>query len=287
MLGPSLSALVCATWLVAPPAEVPKKAEGPAPPPEAVEPSPAPAPAPGLDFDPGSAPAVDTTPSDLGLIRQEGGAYLYVDPAKRFTAEFAPDGTVHFADRWKRPSSEHPQRGRCCALPAEGFAAVNPLGGMAMKGPIEWLFDLQGADPNAIAKNAILDQTRALRIQLAIAYNLELLDRRLRELPPELLAIWSDDTMNDARKRELLFERWDDCDERFSIQPGDVPDEAVSEIDRVRVETADRARRRIEHFIRRHAPAGRRRGYTKQELKRFNARRVSKQEFSPYTSAKR
>jgi hypothetical protein len=282
MLGPSVQGLLAAALLFAPP----KQAEGPAPPPEPRGPPPA-APAPGLDFDPGSAPTVDTTPSDLGLIRQQGGGYLYVDPAKRFTAEFAPDGTVHFADRWKRPSGDHPQRGTCCALPAEGFAALNPLAGMQMKGPIEWLFDLQGADPNAIAKNAILDQTRELRIRLAIAYNLDLLDRRLRELAPELLQVWSDESMSDARKRELIFERWDDCDERFSVQPGDVPDEAVSEIDRVRVETAERARRKIEAFIRRHAPAGTRRGYTKQELRQFNRRRVSQEEFSPYRRGKR
>ena len=71
-------------------------------------------------------------------------------------------------------------------------------------------------------------------------YNLALLDRRLRELSPELLLIWSDEAMSRPRKRELLFERWDECEERFSVQPGDIPAEAVSEIDRIRVETAER-----------------------------------------------
>ncbi len=280
MLWPSL--LAGLMWPLAP------APEGPAPPPEpAAEREQPPRSRPGLDFAPGAAPPVDTTPSDLGLVRREDGGYLYVDPAKRFTAEFAPDGTVHFADRWKRPSDTHTQRGRCCALPAEGFSAVNPLAGMQMSGPIEWLMALQGADPNAIAKNAILDQTLELRVRLAVAHNLELLDRRLRELQPELLAIWSDARFDDARKRELLFERWDECDERFTVQPGDVPAEAVSEIDRVRVETAQRARRKIEAFIERHAPARSRRGYTKRELERFNRRRVSQQEFSPYNRRKR
>lgn len=262
--------------------------EGPAKPPEPpAENRPAAEEVPGLGFSPQAAPTLDNPASDLGLIRQDDGGYLYVDPAKRFTAKFEPDGTVQFADRWKRPDRSKGQRGKCCALPAEGFAAVNPLMGMPMKGPIEWLMAIQGHDPNSIAKNAILEQTFELRVRLAVAHNVELLEQRMRELSPELLALWSDASMSSARKRELLFERWDECDERFSVQPGDVPAEAVSEIDAIRVETAERARRKIEAFIRRHAPKGTRHGYRPHELETFNRRRVSQERFSPYTPRKR
>lgn len=281
-VGPMLLAL----WL-APPVAGPT-AEGPARPPEPkAENQEATRGKKGLGFDPSSAPPVGETPGDIGLVRQENGGYLYVDPAKRFTARFDPDGTVHFADRWRRPSDAKPQRGQCCALPAEGFAAVNPLAGMPMRGPIEWLMAIQGADPNAIAKNALLEQTFELRVQMAVAHNLELLDRRLRELQPELLAIWSDEKLSLPRKRELLFERWDECDERFTVQPGDVPAKAISEIDRVRVETAERARDTIEAFVRRHAKKGTAKGYKEHELRAFNKRRVSKAEFQPYRSRTR
>jgi hypothetical protein len=266
----------------------PPAAEGPDKPPEpAPETQPASGEAPGLGFSPDAAPQLDNPASDLGLTRQDDGGYLYVDPAKRFTAKFEADGTVQFADRWKRPDRSKGQRGKCCALPAEGFAAINPLMGMPMSGPIEWMMAIQGHDPHSIAKNAILEQTLDLRIRLAVAYTVQLLDQRLRELSPELLALWSDTSLPAARKRELLFERWDECDERFSVQPGDVPADAVSEIDGIRVETAERARRKIEAFVRRHAPKGTRNGYQKHELDTFNRRRVSHERFSPYTPRKR
>jgi hypothetical protein len=265
--------------LLGPPAQD-EKPEGPAP-----APTPSGGNAPDLGFRPSAAPPVDATPGELGLTRRDDGGFVYVHPGKQFTAEFRPDGTVQFADRWRRTSDTRPQRGRCCALPAEGFTALNPLQGIGMSGPVEWLMALQGADPNAIAKNELLERTRGLRTALAIAHGRELLDRRFRDLGPELLAIWSDDRTDPVRRRELLFERWDECDERFSVEPHDVPAEAVSELDRVRVETAARARRTIEAFIRRHAPAATRRAYPAHELEALNRRRVSREEFSPYTRA--
>jgi hypothetical protein len=220
--------------------------------------------------------------AELGLVRQKQGDYVYVDPGGRFSARFSADGTVSFADRWRRPTKGNAQHGGCCALPPGGVPGINPLYGLGMMGPTEWLLRMHGVDLAANAKTELLERTREVRIQLAVAWNLDLLERRLAELEPELLALWTDHEVDVARRRQLLFQRWDECDERFAVDPGDVPADAIVRIDEARRDTAERARRRIEAFIRRHLPRGGTHAYTRAELARLNRERTSRQRFEPY-----
>lgn len=229
----------------------------------------------------------DSSPSELGelgLRRMSDGSYLYIDPNARFTARFQPDGQVFFADRWRRPSGTNRQKGKCCGMAPEGVMALNPFLGAPMKGPLEWFLEAYGYDLTTGAKTALLERTRELRTRLAVAWHLKNLARRLKMLEPELLQIWSDQKMPLADRKTYLFERWDECDEYFAIDPGEIPPDAIVKIDEARMQTAEDARRRIERFIRRHLPQGSRRGYTEADLKRLNARRVSEQSFRPYTA---
>jgi hypothetical protein len=219
--------------------------------------------------------------AELGLVRQSDGSYLHVDRGGRFTARFEPDGTVSFADRWKRPGGDS-QHGSGFALPPGGLPGINPFYGMGITGPTEWILMARGIDLAAKAKTELLEQTLDLRARLAVAWNLDLLERRLGELEPELLHLWSDHEVAVDRRKQVLFQRWDECDERFDVDPGDVPEDAILKIDEARRETAEKARRRIEAFIRRHLPRGSKHAYTREELRELNRRRVSKQSFEPY-----
>ncbi|MCA9634743.1 MAG: hypothetical protein KC420_01775, partial [Myxococcales bacterium] len=214
----------------------------------------------------------------LGLRRQSDGTYLYIDPYKRFTATFNQDGTVHFADRWKRPDNENTQRGKCCG-PPRGLFGPN---GMQVTGPYEWIIALHGIDIYGRVKADLLARTREVRIALAISYNRELLGRRLAALEGELGELWGASGRAAAARRALLFQRWDECDEAFAIKAGEIPEEALSEMDRDRIATAERARRQIEAFIRDKLPQRSKHGYSPAELAALNARRQSRQPFDPY-----
>lgn len=232
------------------------------------------------------AAEADGRPGNLGLGRQRDGSLLYVDPGKRFTAAVNPDGSVRFGNRWGRDQHGDRMRGSGRALRQIGPSGLGSIGGLPMTGPTEWLLALQGQERDAAAKTAFLNQTRDLRIQLAVNFTLRLLDTRLGELNQELLGLMSDDSRALAERRAILFQRWDECDERVGQglpAGGELPAEAVSMIDQARLDAAARARRSIEAFIRRQLPRNTPRGYTAAELAEFNRRRVSVEVFDPYT----
>lgn len=232
------------------------------------------------------APEADGRPGNLGLGRQRDGSLLYVDPGKRFTAAVNPDGSVRFGNRWGRDQHGERMRGSGRALRQIGPSGLGSIGGLPMTGPTEWLLALQGQERDAAAKTAFLNQTRELRIQLAVNFTLRLLDTRLGELNQELLGLMSDGDRDLIERRAILFQRWDECDERVGQglpAGGELPAEAVSMIDQARLDAAAKARRSIEAFIRRQLPRGTPRGYTAAELAEFNRRRVSVEVFDPYT----
>ncbi|MBK9753844.1 MAG: hypothetical protein IPO88_10120 [Nannocystis sp.] len=221
----------------------------------------------------------------LGLTRQRDGSVLFVDPGKRFTAAVNRDGSVRFGDRWGRDQHGKRMRGSGAALRTFGPSGIGGVG-MAVTGPTEWLLALSGQEFDAAAKTAFLNQTRELRIQIAVAFTRQLLETRLGELGQELLGLGADASRSLAERRALLFQRWDECDERMlaGLPTGgsELPAEAVSAIDEARLAAAEKARRTIEGFIRRQLPRGSARAYTADELKELNRRRVSVEPFAPY-----
>lgn len=223
--------------------------------------------------------------SELGLLRQDDGSYLHLDPGRRFTARIGRNGRVSFADRWRRPSASSPERGACCGRPPEGvLPAIDPFRGAPVPGPAEWLSRRRGRDPAGSAKARFLEKTRAFRVRLAVAWALELISTRLDALEGELHAIWNAEALTLEQKRRLIFARWDECAERFAVPAGELPDDAIVRIDEARLEAATAARARISAFVREHAPSGDPLAYDADELARLNASRVSQLPFAPYTT---
>jgi hypothetical protein len=225
-------------------------------------------------------PISEETLGAVGLTRRRDGTLMYVDPGKRFTAEFNADGTVRFGDRWNRDQHGNKMKGSRAAL-----RQIN-MAGLGVSGPSEWLVKLQdlmgGPEVDASAKREFLDRTRELRTQMAVEWTMRILTYRLGTLERELFELWSA-AGDAAAKRELIFQRWDECDEAYRVTiEGELPEEAVSELDRVRTDTADQARRIIEQFVRRQLPRTGPHAFSRSELTDMNRRRTSRQEFRPY-----
>lgn len=216
----------------------------------------------------------------LGLVRRADGTFAYDDPGHRFRALVRRDGSVLFADRWRRLDPRDHLRGRGLALPPEGGRALSPFLGWRVTGPSEWALALSGADPSAAAKAGFLARTAPFRLKLAVGFARLQFREGLRALPGQLLAIWSDTSLPPTTRRRLLFQRWDDCHEP-PVATAAVP-EALPSIDEARAETGAAARATIEAFVRRHLPPGSRDAFAADELARLNRKRRSPAAFEPY-----
>lgn len=212
----------------------------------------------------GPAPAAK---SELSFSRANG-KLIYRDPGGRFVATLRSDGRVDFKNKAGKMSWTD-----------------NAIGD-----PDALLRMAAGEDPYARAKAELLKATFDLRLGMAISFQKKQLDKRLDRLDGELAKIWADDRRDLAARKELLFQRWDECDEPDET-PAETPAEAElpgfgkvssSELDQARHDAALGAREQIEKFVRKHAPPGSPEAFSASELAGMNGRRVSKQKFDPY-----
>lgn len=152
-------------------------------------------------------------------------------------------------------------------------------------GKIGGLSDLllrQDQRRHADAKRAFLEQTASLRAQMAARIERDRRRAAFMASRAELRAIWNDEGLSAAARRQMLFEWWDDCDEgplRLALD-----DDMWRLQDTERIQDAERMRRQIEAFVRRVAPSGSPEAFTAAELRRLNAHRRSRQRFTPYTT---
>lgn len=286
---PRCAAWLAGLWLVTLPGLAVAQPTSPTPDPEeklTAPPPPGGKPSIGTPPPPRIRPgAIETQerPTEVGLARQEDGSFLYVDPGRMFTMTVRPDGRVLFADRHRRASpgnAQHGKLGRKRGSPV--LVPFNPIGGVPMRGPLELLMQATGHDLAANAKRAALRETEAFRTALAVGWTKARVRKRLAELPAELLVLWADDGISAAERRRILFDRWDECEDRLGVELEGLPSDAIVEVDQVRRAAADKARIEIERFVRRHAAQGSG-GFTDAELRTYNARRVSVRTFNPYT----
>ncbi len=184
------------------------------------------------------------TPDDAGFVRARGGRWTYRNPEPKaaWTAELLADGRVHFSDPPLTPC-----RGKQC-----------------------WLAQ----------KQRLLDRTWDLRLGMAKGFTRKNIERQLRRINRDLLAIWTSDQPPHTR-RALIFERWDECEESLTAELGPL-DDARSEIDTLRVKAGEQARAAIIEFIRKRVPRDGPDRYTSTELIAMNERRHSTQRFAPY-----
>lgn len=135
--------------------------------------------------------------------------------------------------------------------------------------------DLALVSRRAGAKQRFLDATTALRSKLAAEHRRGAERAALVSLESDLRALWTAVDTPASVRREKIFQRWDDCAE--------VPANAdVSAEERARGRAGDRARRRIESWIRANIPAKGADPFTAAELRDMNARRRSRVAFEPY-----
>lgn len=174
------------------------------------------------------------------IKRDTNGDYHYEGTA--FTGLIRRDGTVSITDR------------------ANIQSAPIPLGGT---------FDLYdaiekhvlGKELYSAEKRWFLEHTAELRHTLSDAAHATRLAQGSLRLRGRLEAIVRDGSLPDARKRELVFELWDDC----------APDGV-----------GEQAQRVVEQFIRERMAAGSPLAYDSAELARLNRGRASVRAFDPY-----
>ncbi|MGE5183160.1 MAG: hypothetical protein ACM31C_13915 [Acidobacteriota bacterium] len=125
-------------------------------------------------------------------------------------------------------------------------------------------------DPFASRKKALLDATRAERIERGASFRAGQLARSAELMHANLEGLWAT-TRDAATRRAALFALWDECAE------GEGP----------AGEAGTRARAEVIGWIGAHLPATSPDGYTRDELARLDAHRASRQHFTPYPDATR
>jgi hypothetical protein len=167
-----------------------------------------------------------------------------------FVAQIDRDGTIRFFDS---PNVN---------VDAKRWGGSFDLTDAVMKSRGEELYSYR--------KMRIMESTRPEREKMAFRARKEALVNSVGALPRRLLKLWQRRDLSAAERRALIFQLWDECAE---VGPSEV------------VAAARTARTRILAFIRRELPRDKN-GFTDDELKRFNAKRSSKEKFDPYRESK-
>ncbi|MBC8071524.1 MAG: hypothetical protein IAG13_24565 [Deltaproteobacteria bacterium] len=124
----------------------------------------------------------------------------------------------------------------------------------------------------------LLERTREQRVQQAIAHQRRMLARSAGEISVRLGALLHDTALAPARRREIVFQLWDDAVCSASSVGRDDPLAAE------RMRAAQEARVRIERFVQRWLPRGSALGYSEAELARLNSGRCASRPFRPYAA---
>jgi hypothetical protein len=211
---------------------------------------------------PQSAPGVagegvDGSSRDTALRRRSDRSYEYESDA--FTAIIEKDGRVRFEDRL----------GETTLGPTLGYDSdtkdvrigVTVTSNFDLDDFVEKVLLERTLYPHAKAR--FIEQTRALRNELAARYDREGAARADMTVHREFLRVLRDDALHPREKRAVIFALWNDCAE----------DDAGAQ-----------AQHAIERFIREHMPQGSGLGYPAEELLAFNAQRAGARAFAPYAA---
>jgi hypothetical protein len=206
------------------------------------------------------------TPYEAGFRRDENGELVYRDREARWTATLLPDGRVRFED----DLGPHFDKRR---------------GGIAIPGLAELVPAARGYEFSQARKRRLLRETEQMRLRMAADYAASNMEDELELVSADMMAIWRDWSKGASQRRELIFLRWDECEESPPGDPLDVADERTSQVDAMRQLAGERAREKIVAFVRLHLPEDSPSAYSDEELRRLNARRESRERFDPYVAA--
>jgi hypothetical protein len=172
-----------------------------------------------------------------------------------------------YRDQRPVPTDEVP---RACMMHED--VCVAPGGGGEGGGLIGGKADITGylhrkfiGDPYASRKLALLDSTRAARVEIGSKYRSEQLDRSSELAQRNIDALWQA-TADPVQRRAALFTLWDECSE------GEGP----------AAQAGERARAIVIGWIRARLPAGSPDAFTVDEIARLDAGRTSRHHFAPY-----
>jgi hypothetical protein len=179
-------------------------------------------------------------------LRETGdGGYTYA--GHLFAARISPSGEVTFDD-------------------AANFG-YSGLGGPGGSVGLGFSFDIStaaeqaaGNDPHSAERRWFMEETRSVRHRLAAQARAQIQGRGLVRLRRQLRAIWDAEKPTEQR-REEIFRLWDSCEED---------------------EVGAQARAAIIEFVQAHTGVVRADVFPTEQLRRLNARRVSREAFAPY-----
>ena len=178
------------------------------------------------------------------LKRRSDGSYLY--DGHVFQAIVRPDGNVEFRDS--------AIRGELQISPAP-FLYIADLNDVAER-------HLLGRELYSTEKQWLLNETRALRDQLASEFRRRELQGANRELERTLRSVLDDRRLTVEKKHETIFLLWQDCGE-----------------------DAQEHRGAVERFVRRYMPKGSETGFGAKEIEHFNEGRRGLKRFEPYAGS--
>lgn len=240
------------------------------------------------------------------LHRHPDGGFQHHDKQSGFSARIHPDGRVTFKDsppaRMESPlilgydmrgRKHEPQdeifnkqsnalvhRGTLAEAKSDMLVNWGPYGAAPILANAGVRFagvsDLATATRRAHAKRKFLDQTAHMRADLAEDHQRDNEKEALARLHADLRTIWAHHATPLSLRKEKLFELWDECEETLVGEGDSDPEQSA------RAQAGEAARRQIEAFVRKYAPAGGQDEFTASELRDMNQRRRSHAKFDPY-----
>ncbi len=160
----------------------------------------------------------------------------------------------------------------------DGSVKLKDARNFQIKSPFKAGFDITDAfmrrhkiDPYASRKLAYLDATRDERVQIGNRYRKEQLSRSNELMQNNLAMLWGS-TTDLAKRKQGLFELWDECAETGEASV---------------IEGGTAARLLVVAWISSKLPSGGALAFTASELATFNRKRSSKRPFEPYARESR
>jgi hypothetical protein len=124
---------------------------------------------------------------------------------------------------------------------------------------------MAGDDPYSARKREFLERTFDERVQIGTVHRAGEMEKADQTILKHLGELWQRQDFTIGQKKELVFELWDECDEKGDAKKG-----------------GKKARAALVRWVNVHLPEDGADAFTKDELERFNAKRRSRARFAPY-----
>ncbi len=198
----------------------------------------------------GPSPPGELDDPHAGIVELADGSLGYTDPTGSFNAFIQPDGSVKLQD------SKSARVKLCIAMVCVNAGQVKKVeaGKAAPKNTLHvdtaliplGLAVAWGKNLKATRlEQRFLQRTFELRMGMRTKWQRRQLVRALSDLRAQLDALWKDPSLDDARRKEIYRERWEECDVDRALADDGVA-KGVRELNEAARDAARSARRIIE-----------------------------------------